>query len=82
MVTLQQYNTPAWFWKLPATSTVWCILSNGVFDAITEIGFMQAQQCAIKVEIIDQSDLTKLRGVITGPPDTPFEGKTQSIDLA
>ena len=36
---------------------------------------MQAQQCAIKVEVIDQSDLTKLRGVITGPPDTPFEGK-------
>lgn len=32
------------------------------------------QACEIKVEIIDQSDLTKLRGVITGPPDTPFEG--------
>ena len=36
--------------------------------------FVQAQQCAIKVETIDDSDMTKLRGIITGPPDTPFEG--------
>lgn len=36
---------------------------------------MQAQACSIKVEIIDQSDVTKLKGVIAGPPDTPFEGE-------
>ena len=28
-----------------------------------------------KVEIIDQSDVTKLKGIVAGPPDTPFEGK-------
>ena len=31
--------------------------------------------CLIKVEIIDQSDVTKLKGIITGPPDTPNEGE-------
>ena len=36
---------------------------------------MQAQACSIKVEIIDQSDVTKLKGIIAGPPDTPFEGQ-------
>ena len=36
---------------------------------------MQAKECLIKVEVIDQSDLTKLRGIVTGPPDTPFEGQ-------
>ena len=36
---------------------------------------MQAQACSIKVEIIDQSDVTKLKGIVAGPPDTPFEGE-------
>ena len=35
----------------------------------------QAQKCAIKVEIVDERDVTKLKGVIAGPPDTPFEGE-------
>jgi ubiquitin-conjugating enzyme (huntingtin interacting protein 2) len=33
------------------------------------------------VEVIDQSDLTKLRGIVTGPPDTPFEGGTFVLDI-
>lgn len=41
----------------------------------------EAQGCAIKVEIIDQSDLTKLRGIITGPPDSPFEGGKFILDI-
>ena len=36
---------------------------------------VQAQACSIKVEIIDQSDVTKLKGIVAGPPDTPFEGE-------
>ena len=35
----------------------------------------QAQKCSIKVEILDETDLTRLRGTVAGPPDTPFEGK-------
>ena len=35
----------------------------------------QAQKCAIKVEIINEKDVTKLKGIIAGPPDTPFEGE-------
>ena len=34
----------------------------------------QAQKSQIKIEIIDESDLTKLKGTVIGPPDTPFEG--------
>jgi len=41
----------------------------------------EAQACSIKVEIIDQSDVTKLKGVIAGPPDTPFEGGTYYLDI-
>lgn len=40
----------------------------------------QAHKCAIKVEVIDELDLTKLRGFVTGPPDTPFEGMSLSTD--
>ena len=36
---------------------------------------MQEQGCEIQLELIDESDLTKFRGLISGPPDTPFEGK-------
>ncbi len=35
----------------------------------------QAQKCAIKVEILNETDLTRLRGTVAGPPDTPFEGQ-------
>ncbi|XP_064394244.1 ubiquitin-conjugating enzyme E2-22 kDa-like [Halichondria panicea] len=41
----------------------------------------EAQACAIKVEIINDHDLTKLRGFITGPPDTPFEGGKFILDI-
>ena len=40
---------------------------------------LQGKDCLIKVEIIDQSDLTKLRGIVTGPPDTPFEGTVPQV---
>eukprot|EP00731_Ephydatia_muelleri_P004269 Em0002g445a len=41
----------------------------------------EAQKCAIKVEIVDERDVTKLKGVIAGPPDTPFEGGTYHLDI-
>ena len=41
----------------------------------------EAQACSIKVEIIDQSDVTKLKGIVAGPPDTPFEGGTFYLDI-
>lgn len=35
---------------------------------------LQAKKATIKVEILDESDVTHLRGTVIGPPDTPFEG--------
>ena len=35
----------------------------------------QAKKATIKVEILDESDVTHLRGTVIGPPDTPFEGE-------
>ena len=36
---------------------------------------VQAKKATIKVEILDESDVTHLRGTVIGPPDTPFEGE-------
>ena len=36
--------------------------------------FFQAQKNNIKLELVDDT-YTKLRGEISGPPDTPYEGK-------
>lgn len=41
----------------------------------------EAQKCTIKVEILDESDLTHLQGTVVGPPDTPFEGGTYLLDI-
>ncbi|EDQ85082.1 uncharacterized protein MONBRDRAFT_39004 [Monosiga brevicollis MX1] len=32
------------------------------------------QSSGVKIELVDDADLFKLRGQINGPPDTPFEG--------
>ena len=37
--------------------------------------FSQAKDSLIKVELIDESDYTRLQGKIVGPPGTPFHGK-------
>ncbi|KAK3737013.1 hypothetical protein QZH41_018396, partial [Actinostola sp. cb2023] len=39
-----------------------------------------AQQCTIKVELVDDT-FTRLAGEIIGPPDTPFEGGRYSLDI-
>ena len=35
----------------------------------------------IMVELVNQSDLTHLRGSFSGPPDSPYEGGTYVVDI-
>lgn len=41
---------------------------------------MQAQKCAINVELVGD-DYRELRGEIAGPPDTPYEGATFQLEI-
>ncbi|XP_065909985.1 ubiquitin-conjugating enzyme E2 K-like [Dysidea avara] len=41
----------------------------------------EAAKCAIKIELVDDKDYTKLKGTIAGPPDTPFVGGTYHLNI-
>ena len=47
-----------------------CVYSGGLGCMLP-----QAKDCLIKVEMIDDSDYTRLQGKIVGPPGTPFHGE-------
>ncbi|KAF2273858.1 uncharacterized protein EI97DRAFT_435774 [Westerdykella ornata] len=37
--------------------------------------------CGVSVELFNEEDLTHLKGVFKGPPDTPYEGGTYKVDI-
>lgn len=41
----------------------------------------ELETAEVKVSAIDDSDMTKLRGEIKGPPDTPFQGGLYVLDI-
>ena len=41
----------------------------------------EARDSLIKVELIDESDYSRLQGKIVGPPGTPFQGGTFLLDI-
>lgn len=41
---------------------------------------MQVAKCAIRVELVNDN-FTELRGEISGPPDTPYEGGTFKLEI-
>ena len=47
-----------------------CFYSNDLGCVLS-----QAKDSLIKVELIDETDYTRLQGKIVGPPGTPFHGE-------
>jgi ubiquitin-conjugating enzyme (huntingtin interacting protein 2) len=41
---------------------------------------LQIVQCAIKLELVNDN-FTELKGEISGPPDTPYEGGKFSLEI-
>jgi ubiquitin-conjugating enzyme (huntingtin interacting protein 2) len=42
---------------------------------------LQVKSSKIKIELRENSDFTKLKGTIIGPPETPFDGGTYLLDI-
>jgi ubiquitin-conjugating enzyme (huntingtin interacting protein 2) len=41
----------------------------------------EVKSSKIKIELRENSDFTKLKGTIIGPPETPFDGGTYLLDI-